>query len=147
MDKLRPDGITAALSLYTSAAMSDPKREALLAKLGVGPPIYDPDIDAILVELGLGEPIPDGDPLPPLEDVPQAEDDALKARLKETAPKAFFFEGDGLWLQYPSANRMVRAGDPREGDPQIHFEGVALHQGAHHSSRRRLSKKGVPRGD
>ena len=124
----------------------DPKREALLAKLGVGPPIYDPDIDAIRAQLGLGEPIPDDDPLTPFEDVPQAEDDAPIARLKETAPKAYFYEADGIWLRYPSANHMRRAGAPREGDPQIHFEGVALHQGKYHSTRGRLRKKGVPRG-
>ena len=81
-------------------------------------------------KVGVGKPIPDGDPLPPFEDVPQAEDAALIAKLAADAPKASFYEGDGLWLRYPSANRMVRAGDPREGDPQIHFEGVALHQGA-----------------
>ena len=122
-------------------------REAILAEIAAAEAIPDPELEAILLQVGVGEPIPDGDPLPPFEDVPQAEDAALIAKLAADAPKAFFFEGDGLWLQYPSANRMVRAGDPREGDPQIHFEGVALHQGAHHSSRRRLSKKGVPRGD
>ena len=118
-------------------------REAILAEIGAAEAIPDPELEAILLQVGVGEPIPDDDPLPPFEDVPQVEDDALIAKLAADAPRAFFYEGDGIWLRYPSANRMVRAGAPREGDPHLRFEALALQQASHHSTRRRMRRKGV----
>ena len=58
------------------------------------------------------------------------------------APKAYFHEGEGIWLQYPGAHRQVRAGDAREGDPKPRSEALALHQASHHGTRRRRRKGG-----
>ena len=107
---------------------------------------YDELIDELQDELEeLGE-LEELD-CPPLDPLPKSSTDevaAIKAQLAANAPKAHFYEDDGLWLRYPSANRMVRAGDPRDGDVKPRFEELALHQASHRATRKR--RKGGRRG-
>ena len=63
------------------------------------------------------------------------------AELMAKAPKAYFHEGEGIWLQYPGAHRQVRAGDAREGDPKPKPEALALKQASYRTTRK-LRRKG-----
>ena len=86
---------------------------------------------------------------PPLEPLPESSPEevkAIKADLMAKAPKACFIADeedprDGMWVRWPSANRWVRPGAPRDGDPSS--EALALHQASHRTPRKRQRKGGT----
>ena len=72
--------------------------------------------------------------------------DAELAEAAAKAPKALFIADeedprDGMWLRWPSANRMVRPGAPRDGDPSS--EALALHQSQVRDKKRRKGGTGA----
>ena len=68
---------------------------------------------------------------------------AEMAEAAAKAPKAYFHEGEGIWLQYPGAHRQDRAGDAREGDPKPKPEALALKQASYRTTRKRRRNGGT----
>jgi hypothetical protein len=134
-------------------AESEARTETFLIELGIDPAhcqwllaqgeYIDPD--AHYQWLLTQEEFADCPPLEPLPESSPEEVAAIKEELMANAPKALFIADDGdprdgMWLRWPSANRMVRPGAPRDGDPTS--EALALHQASHHATRRRRRKGG-----
>ena len=106
--------------------------------------------EAFLIELGIDpahcqwlltqEEFADCPPLEPLPESSPEEVAAIKEELMANAPKALFIADDGdprdgMWLRWPSANRMVRAGARRDGDPKPRSEALALKQSSNRKQR------------
>ena len=122
------------------------RTQAFLIEMGIGP--VDPDDPNVnyqwLCAQGEGHLFPNPADYPLLEPLPESspeEVEAIKADLMAKAPKAYFYEGEGIWLQYPGAHRQVRAGDAREGDPKPKPEALALKQASYRTTRK-LRRKG-----
>ena len=132
-------------SLNPTDAELKARTQAFLIEMGIGP--YDPDDPDVLYQwlLAQGDDVTAQELLdcPPLEPLPKSspeEVEAIKADLMAKAPKAYFYEGEGIWLQSPGAHRKVRAGF-REGDPKPKPEALALKQASYRTTRK-LRRKG-----
>ena len=131
------------------------RTEAFLIELGIDPAhcqwllaqgeYIDPDAHYQWL-LSQGE-FADCPPLEPLPESSPEEVAAIKEELMANAPKALFIADDGdprdgMWLRWPSANRMVRAGAWRDGDPKPEPEALALKQASQRGARKRRRKGG-----
>ena len=145
MCQLYDDFIT---SPYRAPLPTDAETEAFLIELGIDPAHArwlvaqgeDIDPDAHYQWLLTQEEFADCPPLEPLPESSPEEVAAIKAELMAKAPKALFIADDenpldGMWLRWPSANRVVRPGDTRDSDPKPKPEALALKQSSNRKQR------------